>query len=913
MSKNKIGSFFLLSSVALIALVGCQPTTSSSSSPSSSTTVSSSQEDKVVAAIKIVEGSISSSFILGSTINYDTLVIATYNAANTELTQLKYSEHTSEITHSEISTAKVGTGFVFSVTYTVNGKVFAANMTYEVVENADLKVDHIAIVPGSLLTNYVEGSVASYDDLQIYTYNAKGTQLAYLRYSANKDAITLTAPIDTSGVSAKKTFILTYTNADGSFTASLDYSVVSKESTYEATNWGMNSRYTDYLATKGASSASKDGSSAFMGIAPFRIATVNPISLLPVISGFDPVSKSVVTISDYSKVTVRLNKASDLTSNLVLADYFDDPSALTATGKIDFKSGTAGDYVLTYTYDNNSDPASFPEIAYKLSVVEGYNITNAKELSIINNQETYYTGDAALAKSLSNFRSANNIPATDFANVVIQNSIAIKKSDLPDYYVWQNKNVADGGPASSSMVGSLKNQAIVFGHIPTSANPVFSIYGNYNKISLYNVDGDNDSFPFVKETDECKGQEPGTDVNVIPEAGLFGNTYDGADAKSKGYAIHLSDLSALGNQGLSEETTLKKGGVIFFKSHTDSLINNVVVDSFFTGVVNEGGYSYTDEKGVFRRLAAAMSIENSRFHNSFSAMLFDEHGAELNIKNSELLKAGGPLIISQLPTYDIAGKSDEQIDERQNNKVIVDKDSRLENWVTGTGGWFSIYNTSSYMAQLMQFSALFEYSSMKKTFTKTDSDGVTKRLNMIFLTMKSEATLDKIIANDGSLKSSFTLGGKDMIDLEEGRASVASGISAAASDYGASYIASLNSTEYGHLLSMQQYGIPLFKTIDSQNVSHYMSALDPAAQTPTKLINSKFLSDMTTTALDADAGDSRYLSMYLLANANGLNYLPTMSVGGNTIVDASTLSTNYSSYKGVAPMSLVLGMMDSGK
>lgn len=209
---------------------------------------------------------------------------------------------------------------------------------------------------------------------------------------------------------------------------------------------------------------------------------LTPLVCFPVISGFDPISKSVVTISDYSMVSVRLNKALDLSTNLVLADYLDDPTALTTTGKIDFKSGTAGDYVLTYVYDKNSDPASFLEIAYKLSVVEGYNITNAKEPSIINNQETYYTDDVALAKSLSNFRTANNIPATDFANVVLQNPIAIKRAIFRITTSGKTRALPMAAPASSSMVGSLKNQTIVFGHIPTSANPVFNIYGNYNKI-----------------------------------------------------------------------------------------------------------------------------------------------------------------------------------------------------------------------------------------------------------------------------------------------------------------------------------------------------------------------------------------------------------------------------------------------
>ena len=179
---------------------------------------------------------------------------------------------------------------------------------------------------------------------------------------------------------------------------------------------------------------------------------MNPISLLPVIYGYDPIFKKTIEMNDYSNVSVKLTTASDTETELKLSDYFDDVDALTTTGKIDFKTGKIGDYVLSYLYDKNSDVTNFPEISYKLSVVEGYNITNAKELNVVNNQETYYTSDVALKTSLDNFRTANNIPSTDIANVVIQNDIEIRKSDLPDYYVWQDLSEAQGGPNSADML-----------------------------------------------------------------------------------------------------------------------------------------------------------------------------------------------------------------------------------------------------------------------------------------------------------------------------------------------------------------------------------------------------------------------------------------------------------------------------
>jgi hypothetical protein len=829
---------------------------------------------------------------MGATINYDTLVIATFNAAGAELARLKYAEHVNEITHSEISTAQVGANFVFTVTYTVNGKVFAANAKYEIVENTDYVVSSIKIIPGSVDTTYYVGGKVSYDNLQIYTYNKNGTQLSYLRYSSSKDSIVLTLPISTAQAVAGASFTVTYTNSDGSFSDTITYSVLDQAAAYVPVSWSMNDRYSAYLANKGASSEAKDGSNAFMGIAPFRLGTVNPVSLLPTVLGYDSVHKKTVEISDTSKISAKLAFQSDPTDDLNLADYFDDVSALTS-GKVDFKDDKAGEYVLTYRYDGDSDVEAFPEISYNLSVVSGYNITTAKELSAMDNQEIYWTDNSALKTSLDNFRRANNIPATDFANMVFQNDILIKKSDLPDYFVWQSKPATEGGPVSLSMVGSLKNQKIVFGHIPTPANPVFNIYGNYHKVTLLNT-GSEDDFPFVKETTDCTGTEPNTSVNVVPEAGLFGNVYDGADADTLGMKITLNDLSATGDQGISTDTVLEKGGVIFFKCHTDSLFNDIVANSFFTNIVNECGADYGGEK----RKNANMTLINSRLHDTFSASLFNEYCATIRIVNSELTKAGGPLIINQVPTYDLSGKTEEEITSRRSVKIIVDAKSHLENWVTGMGGWFALYHTSAQMSNLSQFNGFFTGSSLKKTFVKTIDNSA--RFNMIGLNMRTAETIDKMQDNDGSLAASFTMAGTDWIDYEEGRAEVNEGVGKLSSDRGASYLGALASTDYGQLLCMQQFGLPIFKTVESSGAKHYMTMAFDVDSNPTALINAKCLADGATTALDGTAGESDYLSIYLLMKANEFNYNPARS----------TFASDFAAYQGVAPFGLILGLYD---
>lgn len=759
----------------------------------------------------------------------------------------------------------------------------------------DLVVASIKIVSGSIATSYDLGAAPDYSHLSIDTYNAEKQKLETLKAAEHPSAITYT-PIVTSVIAEDLVFTVTYAYDNLSLSDSLTYDV---EDATQPISWSMNDRYAAFLSTNGMTNAEKNGSNAFIKSSAFHLGTINPISLLPVITGYDPITKKTIEMSDHSKVSVKLFAAADPETPLSLSTYLDDPSVLNTTGLVDFKTGTAGDYLLTYVYDNDSDVTNFPEIVCPISVVEGYNITTAKELSAINNQDSYYTDNAALKASLDAFRLENGLPSGEMAAAVIQNDIAIKKSDIPDYYLWPNKPEAEGGPRSTSMVGTLKNQAIVFGHVPTVGNPTFNLYGNFHKVSLLNEAGNPDNFPFVEETDSCVGQEPDTNVNVVPEAGLFGNTYDGQDVDLNHYQSNISDLAATGNQGVSTETTLKKGGVIFFKCHTDSAIENVVVNSFFSGIVNEAGV-HLDGTVPAARKNARMSIAASRFHDSFSAMIFNEHSATLVVTNSELLKAGGPLIINQTSTYDLtSAQSEEEITERRYVHVTVSLDTRMENWVTGSGGWFALYQTSAEMTLLSAFSGIFEKSALKKTLLKT-VDGVA-RFNMVGLNMRAATTIGDMLANDGSLAASFSIGDSDWIDYEGGRSDLNAAVKAIPNDSGSSYLAELNASDYAHLWMIQQYGLPLFKTINVDGTAHYMTAQFSDKSTPTALINAKYLTDGASVALDQNAGASSYLSIYLLAQALGTDY--------NPLTNANFMA-DYASYKGVAPFGLIVGLSD---
>lgn len=117
---NKI-ALLTLSSLSIITLAGCNDGTS--------------EEDKTIESIKIVEGSIASSFYLDSTPDYSNLKVKTLNKSNEEIETIKVSEKTSYFTYTEIDTSTLAKGKVFTVTYKVDDRSFEDSITYDVIDH----------------------------------------------------------------------------------------------------------------------------------------------------------------------------------------------------------------------------------------------------------------------------------------------------------------------------------------------------------------------------------------------------------------------------------------------------------------------------------------------------------------------------------------------------------------------------------------------------------------------------------------------------------------------------------------------------------------------------------------------------------------------------------------------------------
>lgn len=326
-------------------------------------------------------------------------------------------------------------------------------------------------------------------------------------------------------------------------------------------------------------------------------------------------------------------------------------------------------------------------------VVDGFNVYNAKELGYFNNNLTT-TKDA-----WSNFMTENNLNYQgEIKSLVLQNNISITKDDIPSYFMYSAEDLKGQGTAIiNKYVGSLKDQYEGIYHRNfQDKDETFSLYGNYFTLDAREL-------PLVKKQSD-KGFEAGDKSEVISHVALFKTRNINEDDKK--YIFNISDLTVIGNASRQEDTSLG-GGIIFHKGgHMVTNFNNMISRCWF--ITNFAEYK-----------KAKYTINDSKEYDNFNSFIYN-WGGNVEINNSEMTGAGGPIIIQD---HVNPNKEDTHI-----GKSIINN-SKLENWVAGTEGWFNLFTGASALAlQVKGMDQLFNFFG-GKTFLKNDDSAV--KFNLI--------------------------------------------------------------------------------------------------------------------------------------------------------------------------------------
>lgn len=594
---NKV-ALLTLSSLSLVALTGCNDGTS--------------KEDKTIESIKIVEGSIASSFYLDSTPDYSNLKVKTLNKSNEEIETIKVSEKASYFSYTEIDTSSLAKGKVFTVTYKVDDRSFEDSITYDVIDHE-----------------------------------------------------------------------------------------------YEIVSWSQNASYSHSVeasfTNSKLSSSEENLESGFLEDRLYYIGNQNEANLLPQINALDENNTPMVINFLPAGVSMTI-KEDGKEAELDASKYIENVENFLKNGLLKFKNDVTGSFVITLKVDSN--PALKP-IEYKVNVVNAYNATKGIDLyALANCKASYYPYyDSAFNNDLKEFKEKNSIP--EATAIVFQNDITFNKSDLISSYFWGDDAV------SSNVKGSFKDWIHIVDHTFDKEESVV-IYGNSHHLALNDNKKNPDCFPDIL-TESSTGTAQNAGEPISSHSTLFyGSFAEGVDPAKCNFDIQ--DLEVSGNLGVSAESTIKIGGPMFMKTEVTSSFNNVNVSKFYMALMAVGNETVGNST---YDVQPTLNVNSCRFRDTFNASIYCYAGGTVNIKNSELVNAGGPLLFLNPRTEDFSAYTSD-ISKLGKTEVNIDNKSFLSNKSEGKGGWFAAYSATTLAGQLINLDQLFATIGM--SFLRKDNN-----------------------------------------------------------------------------------------------------------------------------------------------------------------------------------------------
>ena len=552
--------------------------------------------------------------------------------------------------------------------------------------------------------------------------------------------------------------------------------------------WQSNSTYQRYLSRKSTVNSEFGKGDFISGEGKFRIGTANAVFFAPKVTYMDFITQNPEQEDSFpvgSTIEIYSNPAEGEPTKLETSTYIneEDVTELLETGMLKFKDDIAEDASLdiTLVYKAPSSSTNLSPLEYDITIVPGaYNVTEAKELVVYDNchdDQSYidmkkaYMGEDATASS-------------SYDDIIIFNDITIGKDDLPSWVMWSK----DDPGCNPALYGTLKDWLYLYEKELDSDGGVgqrYAIYGNYNQLTL------GQDFPFVISEDSWSSTNAnlpdGDATNISAHTALFGNKESYlVEGQLEGTFI-IEDLHAYGNQGVATsqiEDYLNTpdnpdddriaSGILFYKNTSKVEMNNCSIQHYFTILVNNGEGEVSGLKKLHMR--PTVTYNDCRMSDCFSSMLFNYADTVININRSVVENAGGFLVINQaIPTQ--AGAIDpsskwagllegDNMDLVKGSDVIIDSETKLQNWVTGKGGWFDSYGLGDLFQTRIKplVSDPLNQSAGKTLFKEVNGD---QRINAIGLMMNCD--LHTAAELDPGMKGVMKIGDIEYVNPEQGK------------------------------------------------------------------------------------------------------------------------------------------------
>lgn len=409
------------------------------------------------------------------------------------------------------------------------------------------------------------------------------------------------------------------------------------------------------------------------------------------------------------KLYMLVNDSYELvTDNNLYIDSFDAENCL-----IDFNKEALNKKIKVQIIPNNLTDKQKENIdkytmEIEVEVIEGYNVYNEIELAYIENRTS---GDDAEAWKLFKQNNGLNVDYSP-KNIILHNNLLLTKDYVPNYYFYQASELSKGDSDYNRALGSMKDFKNMYCR-NMNENEEFTLQGNYFTINSSQFR------EVVREDGKIT-----TEGEVISHATLM--RFEGNETGKS----TINNLNIIGNAP-RVENVIKSGGQIFVKVEGPKfVVENCISTCFFI--------TYFPES-----TKATFDIVKCKAYDAFNSFVYNWGSDKVTIDSCEMIGAGGPIIIQDHVEPNNA-------DGGRVAKTVV-KNSKLESYVAGSEGWFTIVKASALVPLIKQLDQLF--NPFQRSFLKQSSkDPNVTYMNLICVNKSGSAqgvTAEKI---KGSLK-----------------------------------------------------------------------------------------------------------------------------------------------------------------
>ena len=654
--------------------------------------------------------------VVGETLSYAGLeLLVTYADNETETVSI------ADVTVGAIDTATAGDK-AFTVTY------YATEGT---VPYTVIGVKSVAINAGTITTNFKVGDEFTYANATITVTYTNDTTATFNVAEALAAGVTFNTGAIKTGEVGEYDFTVTYKDVPSAPVKikykAVDYEIIGVSEPGSITTLETNKKY--YL----------NGSYGYL------VGDDNPFKYSLTLSAYNFKGEKVTVTRYTSKSLVYLvegdtilNTKETLLSGDALAQYvfideanntFDFTEA--AVGK-KFKIATRPAYGITV--EDESEYAEYTR-THTFSVVDAYNVYDAKGLHVMTNTDDVYNDENKLDWS-QNFLKNNGyeVPDYEIKGIVLHNDINITKADLPAEYF--------------EATGELKDFMSIF--IRDMSKGDFTIHGNYFTVYTYNIPSikDNEAGNKNSHTQLFRFENKNEESNPL--------AFNHLDYKLRVENLYILDNDP--NDPLNSDSKRSRLGLIGMKiAHCDATLDNVVAERYYITILGE--YDNT-----------VLNINQSKLYNAWQNHIFlwsknglvgkDENppanhvALQCNITNSEITTCGGPIIISQ------TSAANETRQDNSGADVYIDDATKIYTYVAANSTWFNAMDATGYATQIIQLNGVLQgYNGSTYVVEKAPDGSEGEFLNLVMVTLNGGETMNEIMGGS-DIDGTLTVDGK---------------------------------------------------------------------------------------------------------------------------------------------------------